>query len=253
MSLETPYSEYDAYATFWYTGVESSKVWLTLLEKFILQHIPKGAHILDLCCGKGELVQVLRIKGYKATGLDGSEEMLHYARENAPDAEFILGDARFFKLPPTFHAVVSADSCFSNLTSIEELTSVFHNVYAALQSNGWFAFDLSPEERYWTETDEKTFTESNFTDDYVSIKNFSYDPEEKIAKTNLVFFRRLINGEWQRSDLNLIQKPYSTEEVRSALEKVGFTEITIYDAGRNLGVPKMDGRMVYFCRKLLNG
>ncbi|MDF5719760.1 MAG: class I SAM-dependent methyltransferase [Rhizonema sp. PD37] len=245
MSLETRYSQYDTLA-FLYSGLESSKVSLMLLEKFILQDIPNESHILDLCCGTGELVQLLLEKGYQVTGLDGSEEMLHYARENAPDAEFILDDSRFFKLPPIFHAVVSANNSLSYVTSLEELISVFHNVYAALQSNGWFAFDLNQEERY--ETDEPTST-SDFTDDYAMIDCFSYDPEEKIAKSNLVMFR-LINGEWQRSNLTFIQKAYFTAEVQSALEKVGFTEISIYDAGRNLGVPQMEGRTVYFCRKL---
>ncbi|MDF5733362.1 MAG: class I SAM-dependent methyltransferase [Rhizonema sp. PD38] len=247
MSLETRYSQFDALA-FLYSGLESSKVCMMVLEKFILQHLPNESHILDLCCGRGELVQLLRIKGYRATGLDGSEVMLHDARENVPDAEFILDDARFFKLPPIFHAVVSTENSFSYVTSLEELISVFHNVHAALQSNGWFAFDLNQEERY--PIDEE-ISSSSFTDDYATIECSSYDPEEKISKSNLVLFR-LINGEWQRSNVTVLQKAYSTAEVQSALKKVGFTEISIYDAGRNLGIPKMDGRMVYICRKLID-
>ncbi len=247
MSSKTRYSKFDAFA-FSYSdeGIESCNIWLVLMEKFILQHLPKDAHILDLCCGTGELVQRLQIKGYQAIGLDGSEEMLHYAHKNTPGCKFILDDARFFKLPPTFHAVVSAHNSLSYVTKLEELASVFQNVYAAMMENGWFAFDLSQEERMKGNT-----SKSNFADDFAIIQSHSYNSEEKIGRESFVIFR-LIDGGWQRSDTTLIQRPYSIAEVQSALERVGFTEISFYDAERDLGVDGMAERIFYICRKPLS-
>ena len=58
--------------------------------------LPDGAKILDLCCGTGQLAKVLTEKGYQVTGIDGSAEMLRYAKENAPDARI------YFKRRPHF-------------------------------------------------------------------------------------------------------------------------------------------------------
>ncbi|AUB41619.1 Ubiqui/menaqui biosynthesis C-methylase UbiE [Nostoc flagelliforme CCNUN1] len=87
-------------------------------------------------------------RGYKLTGIDGSGEMLKYAELNSPDSQFILEDARFFKSPATFDAVVSTQYGLNHVLLIDELKSVFQNVHAALLPNGWFMFDLRLHERY---------------------------------------------------------------------------------------------------------
>ena len=51
------------------------------MQEHILKHLPKEAHLLDIGCGKGEIVKIPIEKGYQVTGLDISEEMLHYVRE----------------------------------------------------------------------------------------------------------------------------------------------------------------------------
>jgi len=81
--LENRYSAYDTFADIhsksW--GPELRE-WIPHIEEFITKHLPEGVpenpQILDLCCGTGELAQSLQNKGYQVTGLDGSEEMLHY-------------------------------------------------------------------------------------------------------------------------------------------------------------------------------
>ena len=108
-----------------------SKHSMQLLEELMLTHIPEKANILDLCCGTGQLAQKLLIKGYQIVGIDRSEEMLRYARENASGGKFIQSDARFFELPPTFDAVISMYA-LNYVMNLEELIGVFHNVNAAL-------------------------------------------------------------------------------------------------------------------------
>ena len=147
MSSENRFSDYDAmHGIYFPHSLETFEKYLVKLEELILKYFPKGSHIFDLCCGRGELTQLLLEKGYQVTGLDGSEVELCYARENAPGVEFILDDARYFKLPPTFHAVVSIDTSLNYIMSIGELESVFRNVYVALLEKGLFTFELSLEE-----------------------------------------------------------------------------------------------------------
>ncbi len=146
----TRYSDYDPFAWVYnkHWGESFTHLALDVMEKLVLPYLPAKARILDLCCGTGQLAQRLIAHGYQVTGLDGSGEMLRFARENAPAAEFIMDDARSFKVPAVYHAVVSTFDSLNHIMSLKELTSVFHNVYAALQEGGFFFFDLNMEEGY---------------------------------------------------------------------------------------------------------
>jgi SAM-dependent methyltransferase len=219
------YSDYDAFAWVYNKNWGDSFTHLALraMEKLVLPHLPAEASILDLCCGTGQLAQVLIPRGYRITGLDGSEEMLVFARENAPAGKFIHDDARSFKLPAVHHAVVSTFDSLNHIMTLEDLTSVFHNVFAALREGGLFLFDLNMEAGY------RLTWNDNFgivADDHVCVVHSSYRPEERTARFDTTIFR--LQDEWQRTDVTLLQKCHSEAEVRSALETAGFTGIHTY-------------------------
>lgn len=224
----TRYSDYDCFAWVYnrHWGHNFTQPVLLMLDQLILPHLPSRARILDLCCGTGQLAQVLTGHGYQVTGLDGSEAMIGFARENAPAAEFIVDDARSFQLPAVYHTVISTFDSLNHIMTLAELTSVFHNVYAALRDGGRFLFDLNMEEGYEICRDDSF---SIVEDDHVCIVRTSYHPEERIAQFDTTIFR--LEEGWQRSDLTLTQKCYSEPEVRSALETAGFTEIHAYAWG----------------------
>ncbi|MEM6252551.1 MAG: class I SAM-dependent methyltransferase [Cyanobacteria bacterium P01_D01_bin.156] len=148
------YTDYNNWAWLYNktVGPDYSKPQLALLERVLLPHIPKQGKILDLCCGTGQLIQPLIEAGYDVVGLDGSEEMLAYARQNAPQADFLLEDARTFDLEASIDGVFSTSASLNHLMSLPELTQVFERVYRALKPDGIFVFDLNhPEqlERWW--------------------------------------------------------------------------------------------------------
>lgn len=116
MSSKTLYSDYDPGAWLYNKEAGSELINATLphLEELLLSHLPKEGHILDLSCGSGQLAQHLLRKRYKVTGIDGSKEMLRFARENAPGGEFIVTDAGYFEFLSIFDAVVSTN-CVLNI------------------------------------------------------------------------------------------------------------------------------------------
>ncbi|MEO0539230.1 MAG: class I SAM-dependent methyltransferase [Cyanobacteria bacterium P01_A01_bin.105] len=133
-------------------GPEYSQPQLQLLERVLLPHVPKGGKILDLCCGTGQLIQPLLELGYQVAGLDGSEEMLTYARQNAPEGTYVLEDARTFDLPEAFDGVFSTSASLNHIMSLQELSQVLKRVHRSLKPGGVFVFDLNhPEqlERWW--------------------------------------------------------------------------------------------------------
>ncbi|HEY41663.1 MAG TPA: class I SAM-dependent methyltransferase [Dehalococcoidia bacterium] len=251
MSDSTLYQDYDLFAWTYnrHWGDMFTRASLYMLEKLVLPHLPANARILDICCGTGQLAQVLTERGYRVTGVDGSAEMLRFARENAPDAEFIHGDARFLKLPPVYHAAISAFDSLNHIMTLEELTAVFCNVYASLTEGGIFLFDLNTEAAHRTRWDGSV--ESNIEDDNVYLTRMSYDAEERTARFDATIFR-LREGAWQRSDFTLLQKHYSEAEVRSALQVASFAEIDTHSLDRERGlveVTEESNRVFFVCRK----
>ena len=248
MSTNYCYSDYDSFA--WIYNKHWGNIFLGKLipaiEKLLLPHIPPDAHILDLCCGTGQLAKTLTERGYGITGVDGSDEMIRFARENAPDAEFIVEDARYFRLPGAYHAAISAFDSLNHVMSIADLAEVFRNTYNALVDGGLFMFDMNMEEAYRSEW-KGSF--GIVEDDHVCVVQSSYSADEGIGRTEITIFH-LLDREWRRSDLTLLQRCYSEQEILSALSDIGFVDIHPYDAERGLGdILKRPGRTFFFCRK----
>ncbi|MBN3925210.1 class I SAM-dependent methyltransferase [Nostoc sp. NMS4] len=251
MSLKERNTNHDAIASMYdLKGMERHDIVLDCLDRLILKNLPEGSHIFDLGCGTGQIAKRLLKRGYQVTGLDSSEGMLNIARENAPDAKFILDDARFFKLPPTFNAAISTDGVLNYFLKSEELQEVLQNVYNALLENGIFVFEL-----YLDEFCESNWKNSDFgggvKDDNVWLDVWSYNIENKIGRKDTTRFQ-LINGNWQRLDKSFFLKAYSAKEIKIILEKVGFTEVSIYDINRDLEVNKACETACFICRKPLN-
>ena len=81
------YSDYDTFAWVYnkHWGNQFTPTALSVIEKLVLPKISSNASILDLCCGTGQLARLLSERGYTITGIDGSAEMLKYAKENAAE------------------------------------------------------------------------------------------------------------------------------------------------------------------------
>jgi SAM-dependent methyltransferase len=217
------YTEYDAFAWLY------NKEWraygeniFPALKLIAGDKLLDKANILDLCCGTGHLAKVLIGKGYSVTGIDGSKEMLRYAKENTPDAEFILKDARNFRFPPVYNAVFSTFDALNHVMTLKGLEQVFNNVFACLISGGIFIFDMTM--KYHFETRMKAYNKVTEKPEYLFTMRCDYNEENKVGEFHCTFFQP--EGQnWKRSDVCLYQTWYPCEDVKSALEKAGFTGI----------------------------
>ena len=249
----TIYSDYDPFARVYnqHWGNEFTPRVFPLIEQLVLRQLPAGASILDLCCGTGQMAQTLTALGYRVTGLDGSAEMLRFARENAPEAELVHADARSFMLPETCDTVICVFDSLNHVMTLEGLTAVFKNVYAVLKGGGPFFFDLNMEPGYsLTWHDNFGIVE----DDLLCIIRTSYSPEERTARFDGTVM--LLENSWERTDFTLLQKCYSVSEVLSALGTAGFGAIESYalDERRGLtGLTEEADRAFFLCRKPAGG
>lgn len=247
ISAVKPYSDYDPLAWVYnkHWGPRYTEKVLPVVERLILKDLSADARILDLCCGSGQLAQKLLERGFRVTGLDGSDEMVRIARENAGAGEFIVDDARRFRFECTYDAALCLFDSLNHIMTFDELISVFRNVYSVLQDSGVFLFDLNMEEGY------KARWRGSYhivEDDHVCLVRLGYRAEEKMGESQVTVFR--LDGQWRCSHLTLLQRCYSQEEIESALEDAGFTNVTIYDGQRDLQLAgKGAGRAFFVCRK----
>jgi SAM-dependent methyltransferase len=244
MNNREPYSTYDNFAWFYdkYWGKWTGQV-LPAFEKVFFPHIPERGLILDLCCGQGQMAAALTDMGYRVIGVDGSEEMLRYARCRAPKVTFIHADAQAFVVPEKCDAALSTYDSLNHIMTLEGLTSAFACVRKALKPGAPFLFDLNIDEGFkgnWQGSFGKV------EDDNAIIARGSYDPEAAQAELALTMFR-LTDGKWNRSDLVIPEKCYTDAEVTATLEETSFTEIQQFNSAKDFGA-KSAGRDFWLAR-----
>ena len=243
------YTDYDDFAQVYNRqwGGFSIQI-MPILEQLALNKCPPGAAILDLCCGTGQLASLLTARGYRVTGVDGSEQMLRYARRNAPNATFICSDARALELPEEFAIIISTYDSLNHLLTLDDVETVFRNVNRHLKASGVFVFDMNLDSGFrsrWTETFH-ILTEASA----VLIAS-EYEEDEKLATMNITTFTQQEEDKalWRRNDVALTQRAYSVDELTEALTKAGFADIEVFDARQDLGM-RDEGRAFFRAKKL---
>ncbi|MBN2027683.1 MAG: class I SAM-dependent methyltransferase [Actinobacteria bacterium] len=245
---DTYYSDYDDFAWFYnrYWGaVTAHPPMLDALDDLLLSRLARGARVLDICCGTGQLAAVLSERGFAVTGIDGSARQLEYARRNAPACEFVHADARDFDLPETCDAALSVYDSLNHIMTVDDLRLCFRNACNACKPGGVFLFDLNTEEglvKRWKGSNAHVEGDNAF------IMLFSYDAEEKVARADTTMFR-LEEGVWHRSDVALFQTAYPDEAVADAVRESGFSDVSVYDGLEVLGTPMGEGRAFFLARK----
>ncbi|HEX5430526.1 MAG TPA: class I SAM-dependent methyltransferase [Bryobacteraceae bacterium] len=214
------FRDYDPFAWLYnrYWASDFHRAVLPVLDRTVLAKLAPGAAILDLCCGDGRLAASLARRGFRVTGLDGSAQMLSFARRRAPETQFLLADAREFRLPRSFHAVLSLFDSLNHVMKTEDLEKVFGNVWRCLKPGGVFLFDLNSEQAYremWSQT------ASTVDVNVVSVAKGSYSAERRIAICDITLMR-LKNDLWSRSDFRMRQKLHPREAVLKSLKSAQF-------------------------------
>ena len=238
-------AEYDDFAWFYhrYWNEEFHCLAFPILDRIRLSRLPEGARILDICCGTGYLAALLMGRGHSVTGVDVSAEMIGYARESAPAAEFHVTDAAAFQFPPVFDGAISTFDSLNHLLTLEALQAAFRNAAAALKPGALFAFDMLLDEAYRTHWGESF---ALVRDDHaLTITGSRYDARRRAARCTVTMFR-LHDGEWRRTDVTVHERCYTPAEIGDALERAGFGEILCYDAGDlGMGGQLGDGRAFF--------
>ncbi len=241
---------YDPFAWFYnrYWNEEFHGLAFPILERIWLRRVREGGAILDLCCGTGHLAGLLVARGYGVSGIDLSAEMIAYARENVPAADFEVCDAACLRASRLFDGAVSTFDSLNHIVELPRLEAAFRNAAAALKPGAPLAFDVLLEDAYQTHWGESY---ALVRDDHVlTITGAGYDFRSRMASCTITMFRR-VDGVWQRSDAEIRERSHTPAEIDRALAAAGFGEILCY-AAEDLGMAGQlgEGRTFYVTTRL---
>jgi SAM-dependent methyltransferase len=224
-----PNREYDPFACL-YNRHWGADYWIEaapIVERLLLSRVPEGAAVLDVCCGTGQFTEQIRQRGYEVAGMDSSEEMIRYARQNAPGVTFTVADVREFSLGRAFDAAYCVYESLNHVPDIEGLAMAFACIRRHLKSGAPFLFDLNREEAYilyWNNTDAIVEPDNAF------ITRSVYDEEAKVAKCDVTAFESSGGVDWRRRDFTVSQVFHSMGAAQGALFQAGFKDVTLHDA-----------------------
>ena len=189
------------------------------LHTLIQQHNPNAETLLDVGCGTGKHLEVLR-NYYRSEGLDLNSDLLQIAAKRCPDVPFHQSDMVYFALDRRFDAIICLFSSIAYVRTKDNLERTVANMARHLQPGGvlivepWF----SPE-RYWTGR-----ITTHFVDDpelKIASMYTNDPPENQISILNIHYLVGTpagIERFEERHELGL----FTDEEYISAFEKVNL-------------------------------
>ena len=195
---------------------------------YVSNHLPNGTAILELGCGNGQLGILLKDAGYSIEGLDLSEEMLSLAKVRQEEAgihfPLIQADMRNLTDFGTYEAIISFCDSLCYLPEKSDLEQTFEQVYAHLEEEGVFLFDVFTTEHiadldgysYHDELPGIVFMWDSFKGEHTD--SIEHD---------LSFFIEQADGSYKREMELHKERTYSIETYQELLKAAGFTNIEI--------------------------
>ncbi len=216
------------------------------LSRLAGRRIRPGARLLDLATGTGSVALEFASRGCSVVGVDASAPMLDEARRKAAqrhlEADFLCRDLVDFRLPPEFdHAVCLYDS-LNYILDFNSLKRAFANTREALKPAGLLIFDVNTVRALEAEL----FTQQSAPGAAVRYRWVShYDPDTRTSVINMHFEAPDAGGPFT---LVHRQRAYTDDEIRSALEDAGLTDIRSYDGYRLREPTPVSDRVFYVAR-----
>lgn len=208
--------------------------------------LPKGARLLDFCCGPGRHAIEFAKLGYDVTGLDRTERYLTIAREKAEDAgvtlETVLGDARTVEWDGSFDAALSLYTSFGYFEDPGEDRRMLANVYAALKPDGHLLLDMSGKEvvaRAFNHESSQTLPDGTELKETRSV-----EPDWEWVRNTWV-----IEKDGERHETTFRVRVYSGVELKAILLSVGFEDIQLYGSLDGIPYDERARRLVAVARK----
>ncbi|WBW94865.1 class I SAM-dependent DNA methyltransferase [Oceanirhabdus sp. W0125-5] len=217
---------------------ELSSLYMKLVDYTIEKYNLSTDKALDVACGTGMLAADLSNKGFKVTGVDLSEDMIHEATRNNPELKFHVGDMRNFNINDKFNLITCAFDSINYLTDSSMMKEAIQNIYKHLSDGGIFIVDINTPALYEDKHHGTLHREfENIKFDQI----LEYDKMQRIGVTTFDF------GEGQKEVHT--QKAYTVEEMEGFLGEVGFNILEKFKDFKLSLVDERAYKVIFIARK----
>lgn len=193
---------------------EATKAWVDLIEPHM-----QGKRILELACGSGEITIALANKGFEIDASDLSGAMIEEAKKKpgADKVNFFVMDMCDFSVDKKYDGVLCLCDSINYLLQEKQVENLIKDVYAHLEENGTFIFDMHTPDRLYEFEDE--FYEQGIVEgiEYT----WSIASEDGCIYHNFMFYDNEANASLEQH----IQKVYMPALMHSLLEPYFTYEI----------------------------
>ncbi|MBN2100437.1 class I SAM-dependent methyltransferase [Candidatus Dojkabacteria bacterium] len=198
---------------------------------FILELVDKYGinkeSILDVGCGTGTHLCLLKNHFDNLYGVDLNKEILEIAKTKVPGAHFLNAGMSDFKIKEKFDVITSLYSVFNYNKDVDSATKTLQNFHKHLQEKGVVIIALYNERT----TDKKISLHVGKDDDtkVAKIDQFRYIPKDKTVKSEhlvLIKDNEEIDFEVEDDDIYRI---FDFDEIESMVKESGFSNSEIYD------------------------
>jgi SAM-dependent methyltransferase len=237
---------------------EYSRGMAKLLPELLKKYDIHPERALDIACGEGTFVVEMAKTGIKMTGIDLSPEMLALAAEKAAQEnltiEFFNRDMREIDFVNEFDLATCWFDSLNYLLSPEDLAKTFSNVAHALKPGGYFIFDIRTP---YGLMDYFGFNVSMVahpcavlldSPEAFVLSRPDWDYASQTATWRITGFLQ-DGGHWERVDETHKLRGYELEDVRSAMNNTGLSEIDCFGDLLEMSGPGPDSKRLWFVMK----
>ncbi len=193
--------------------------WVRYIVKLIKKFHPKAKLILELACGTGTMLMLLRKYGFIVDGLDISPRMIEKAREKARDenVKFYIADMSNFEVDGKYDVQLCLYDSVNYLLDIEKFNGLFKGAWNSLNDGGVFVFDISTEYNSVQNAILMNLEERRLGFKYTRLSYYLKDErlhinEFKIETNDGSFFEKHV------------QRIYKISEIKDVIKNVGLFE-----------------------------
>lgn len=197
------------------------------IRETVKNKCPNAKSILDVGCGTGEHLNLLKDEFETLWGVDLNQEIIDEAKKKSTKINYLVGGMKDFTIDTKFDVITCLYSVFNYNLTQEEATLALENFKKQLNPGGVLIFAL-----YTPHNTDKVVSlhmGNNEEIEVAKINQYVFDPSTGLETTDFLVFTKTSSGVDFKVEKNHKYRIYSAEEFSSLCQKIGFTKHEFFD------------------------
>ena len=207
-----------------------------LLKYFDSRNKKINKHI-DIACGNGTLCNIFYNQKINTKGIDISREMINEARLLNPNIDFEVADLTTYNYNDKYDLVTCTCDAINHILNYNDICNAFKNIFDALNSDGYFVFDIIDEEQLLIDKPMISNREDGIRIEFKISKNDDIITNDVLIYNNDIFVHKE----------KILERIYDPEIIKNTLKEIGFR---IEFFGNNIMDEEQKYKYKYICRKV---